>query len=114
MVRWKISIVALGLLLCGALAVAKLVANPVAGEVLTVKVQDAAGRPLRACITVISPDHQVVNFCQVDHDGVTEIPNLNRQKYRVSAKSSGYVMEQKEIDLGTGENQVSFTLQPKS
>lgn len=82
-------------------------------KVLTVQVNDRSGRPLRACITVISPEHEVVNFCQVDIDGRTTIPNLAAKKYRVSAKSAGYVMQQKEIDLTAGANAVSFTLEPK-
>lgn len=81
--------------------------------VLTVRVQNASGAPLRACITVIAPNHTVANFCQVDHDGVTTIPDLPREKYRVSAKSSGYEMQQQEIDMTTGNGEVAFTLQAK-
>ena len=82
-------------------------------EVLTVQVNDRAGRPLRACITVISPKHEVISFCQVDHNGRTTIPNLAAKKYRVSAKSGGYVMQQKEVDLTNGANAVAFTLESK-
>ncbi|MEO6390509.1 MAG: carboxypeptidase-like regulatory domain-containing protein [Pyrinomonadaceae bacterium] len=82
-------------------------------KVLTVQVNDRAGRPLRACITVISPEHEVISFCQVDINGRTTIPNLAAEKYRVSAKSAGYVMQQKEIDLTAGANAVSFNLDPK-
>ena len=89
-------------------------AQPRGGDrVLTVQVRDTAGNPLHACITVISPEHEVTSFCQVDDRGNTTIPNLPAKHYRISAKSAGYVMQQKEIELGTGNNVVSFTLEPK-
>jgi hypothetical protein len=82
-------------------------------QTLTVQVRDTAGNPLHACITVISPEHEVTSFCQVDDHGNTTIPNLPAKRYRVSVKSAGYVMQQKEIEVGTGANVVSFTLEAK-
>jgi hypothetical protein len=109
----RISITVLAVLTCALLVGVEPKAASTNEAVLTVRVQNAAGSPLRACITVISPNHTVANFCQVDHDGVTTIPNLPREKYRVSAKSSGYVMQQQEIDMTTGNGEVAFTLQAK-
>lgn len=109
----RIATVGLVVLACVALAWAKPKAPMTATSVLTVRVQNAAGAPLRACITVISPAHEVANFCQVDHNGVTTIPNLPREKYRVSAKSSGYALQQQSVDLSAGNGEVAFTLQAK-
>jgi hypothetical protein len=91
-----------------------LTAQPqVSSQTLTVQVRDASGRALPACITVISPEHVVMKFCQVDQDGRTTIPNLPPKLYRVSAKTGGYVMQQKEVDLRKSDNTLSFVMQRK-
>ena len=88
-----------------------LTAQPMlSSQTLTVQVRDASGRALPACITLISPEHRVMSFCQVDQDGSTTIPHLPAKLYHVSAKSAGYVMQQKEVDLRGGSNTLSFTL----
>jgi hypothetical protein len=80
---------------------------------LQVEVTDAAGQPLkRACVTFVPPEGEIV-FRNADSRGHVRLKKLSAAKYRVVVKVEGYEAQKREVTIGSGNETVAFSLQPR-
>jgi Carboxypeptidase regulatory-like domain len=80
---------------------------------LLVEVKDASGEPLkRACVTVVPKEGEIV-FRNADSRGRVKLKKPAPGNYRVVVKVDGYEAQKREVVIGSGDETVAFTLQPR-
>jgi hypothetical protein len=80
---------------------------------LQVEVTDVNGQPLkRACVTFVPPEGEIV-FRNADSRGHVRLKKLSAAKYRVVVKVEGYKAQKREVTIGSGNETVAFSLQPR-
>jgi hypothetical protein len=98
------------LILCGSLSLAQNGSD----RWLTVEVKDASGEPLkRACVTVVPKEGEIV-FRNADSRGRVKLKKPAAGNYRVVVKVDGYEAQKREVVIGSSDETVAFTLQPRA
>lgn len=81
---------------------------------LMVEVNGAEGQPLKdACVTVVPKEGEIV-FRKADKRGRVKLKKLAAGNYRVVVKVQGYEAQKREVTVGTHDETVAFTLQPRA
>lgn len=81
---------------------------------LLVEVTDAGGQPLKAaCVTVIPKEGEIL-FDKADRRGHLKFKKLAAGNYRVVVKVEGYEAQKREVAVGSGNETVTFALQPRA
>jgi hypothetical protein len=105
------TLIILAALFCGSHALAQQKND--SDKWLQVEVTDAAGQPLkRACVTFVPPEGEIV-FRNADSRGRVKLKKPAAAKYRVVVKVEGYEAQKREVIIGSGNETVAFSLQPR-
>jgi hypothetical protein len=106
----RLMAVALALLLCGSLAQAQTDSD----RWLLVEVTDVAGQPLKhACVTFVPKEGEII-FRNADSRGRVKLKRPAAGNYRVVVKVEGYEAQKREVIVGSTNETVAFSLQPRA
>ena len=107
------TLIILAALFCGSHALAQQQQKNDSDRWLQVEVTDAAGQPLkRACVTFVPPEGEIV-FRNADSRGRVKLKRPASERYRVVVKVEGYEAQKREVTIGSGNETVAFSLQPR-
>lgn len=81
-------------------------------EWLRVDVTSAEGQPLRACVTVVPREGEIL-FGKSDAKGKVKFKGLAPGSYRVVVKVDGYEAQKREVTINANSETVAFSLQPR-
>jgi hypothetical protein len=80
---------------------------------LLVEVTDASGQPLKqACVTFVPKEGEII-FRNADSHGHVKLKRPEAASYRVVVKVEGYEAQKREVIIGSKNETVAFTLQPR-
>ena len=100
----------LALVLCGGFSFAQESSE----KWLQVEVTDASGQPLKqACVTFVPPEGEII-FRNADSRGRVKLKRPEAARYRVVVKVDGYEAQKREVTIGSKNETVAFTLQPRA
>jgi Carboxypeptidase regulatory-like domain len=81
---------------------------------LMVEVKDAGGQPLKeACVTIVPKEGDIL-FQKADKRGHVKLKKLAAGNYRVVVKVEGYEAQKREVTVGSGNETVTFALEPRA
>lgn len=81
-------------------------------EWLRVDVTNAEGQPLRACVTVVPREGEIL-FGKSDARGKVKFKGLAPGSYRVVVKVDGYEAQKRAVTVNANTETVAFSLQPR-